>query len=274
MHIHRLRTFAVVAATMIAAAACGSDASSGTGNQGGTPTRVDVTAAPPATGAAGTAVGAFAVKVADANGAGVPGITVTFSATGAAVVSPTNVVTDAAGAALTQVALSTATGAATVRASVSNVATAATASITVIAGATAKIVVTPKTLRFFNLGDTARIAASAQDQYGNSAGAGSITDSVVDGALVSVDQAGLVRVLRQPGTTLVISSSASKADTTTVTVLAQGATNCTGLATPLAMAVGDVQTISGAQYDCLSGAASGAEFAVVAFNSSADATNA
>ena len=272
MRIHRLRILAAVAATL-AAAGCGADSSSGTGNQGGTPARVDVTTAPAASGAAGSTAGAFAVKVVDVNGAGVPGVTVTFSATGAAVVSPASVITDASGAALTQVALSTATGTATVRATVSGVATAATASITVIAGQTARIVVTPRTLRFFSLGDTARISASAQDQFGNSASAGGITYTVVDGTLVSVDQTGLVRVLRQPGTTLVISASASKADTTVVTVLALGATNCTGIATPLPMAVGDVQMLSGAQYGCLGGTAAGAEFAVVAFNSSTDATS-
>jgi len=93
---------------------------------------------------------------------------------------------------------------------------------------------------------------------------------VVDGTLVSVDQTGLVRVLRQPGTTLVISSSSSRADTTVVTVLALGASNCTGLATVTPMNVGDVQTFTGAQYACLNGAAAGAEFALVAYNGSTD----
>ena len=268
MRIHGCTLVAVFAASLLSAG-CGSDGSTGT--KGGTPSRIDVTAAPSSPGAAGTLGGAFSVKVVDAAGAGVAGATVSFSATGTVTVSPATVVTDASGVASTQVALSTTTGSGTLRATVAGVTAAATASVTVIPAATAKIVVTPKTLRFLNVGETGQITATAQDQFGNDAASGTITYSAVDGTLVSVDATGLVRVLRQPGTTLVISTSSGKADTTTVTVLAVGASICTGLATAAAMNVGDVQTFTGAQYGCLSGATSGAEFAMVTFNSSTDA---
>ncbi|MEO8335237.1 MAG: Ig-like domain-containing protein [bacterium] len=263
---------AALTASLLTALAC-SDSGTGTGTGGGTATRVDVVSAPAAVGAAGSIASPFTVKVVDSKGAGVAGVVVTFSSTGAVTVSPASVTTDASGSATTQVALSTIVGTGTVRATTAGVSTAATSSISVIAGATTKIVNNPKTLRFFNVGDTARIAAVAQDEFGNSAASGAITYSVVDGTLVSVDQAGLVRVLRQPGATLVISSSSTRADTTVVTVLALGASNCTGLATVTPMNVGDVQTFTGGQYACLNGATSGAEFALVAFNSSSDPTN-
>ncbi len=95
----------------------------------------------------------------------------------------------------------------------------------------------------------------------------------MDPTLVSVDNSGLVRVLRLNGSTLVIASSNGKADTTTVTVLAIGASACTGLATPLAMNVGDVLPVNSSQYQCLSGGMSGADFTLVAFNSAPDEIN-
>ncbi len=268
MRIYRSALVAALAASSFTAAC--SDSGTGTTTVSGVPVRVDVIAAPTAVGAAGSLAGAFTVKVVNASGAGVPGIIVNFSSTGSATVSPATATTDASGNATTQVALSTIIGAGTVRATVAVVTTTATSGVTVIAGPTTKIVNNPKTLRFFTVGDTARIAAAAQDQFGNAAGSNAVAYSVVDGTLVSVDQTGLVRVLRQPGTTLVIASSSGRADTTVVTVLAAGATNCTGIATVTPLNVGDVQTFSGTPFACLNGATSGAEFALVAFNSSAD----
>jgi len=227
MRLFRSAFAAVVAASLFTAAAC---SDSGTGNVPvvSTPTRIDIVTAPPAVGPAGTLAGAFTVKVVDQKGAGMSGVAVSFLGTGSVTASPSTATTDASGQATTQVALNTIAGPGTLRATVTGISTAAVTNINVIAGPTAKLVNNPKTLRFFNVGDTARVAAAAQDQFGNSASGSSITYSVVDGTLVSVDQTGLVRVLRQPGTTLVISSSSSRADTTVVTVLALGASNCTG----------------------------------------------
>ena len=271
MHLLRPTLVAGLLATLLAASGCGSDGSTGT--KGGTPTRIDVSTPLVSTGAAGSVAGTFAVKVVDAVGVGVAGVTVSFSSTGAASVSPSSAVTDASGVASTQVALSTTIGAATVRAAATGVASAATSSITVIAGAASKLVVTPKALRFLNLGDTSRVTVAAQDQFGNPVGASVVTYTAVDGTLVSVDATGLVRVLRQPGTTFVISTSSGKSDTTAITVLAAGASVCTGLAAAAPMSVGDTRTFTGTQYGCVSGTASGAEFAMVAFNSSPDTSS-
>ena len=219
---------------------------------------------------AGASAGTFTVRVVDASNVPVPGIIVTFGTTGALSVSPTSGTTDALGQATTQVTAGSIVGAATVRASASGVTASVSASVGIIAGPATKVVVTPKTLRLVAVGDTARIAASAQDQFGNLAGAGAITYNAVDPTLVSVDATGLVRALRAGGNTLVISASNQRADTTVVTVLALGSSICTGLASALTLPVGGTQIYTGTQYGCMSGTASGAEFAVVAFNSSTD----
>ena len=273
MSLTRVSLSASLAALLLASASCGSDSSGGSGPKAGPAARVDITSAPTATAAVSSSAGTFAVKVVDATGLAVSGVLVSFTATGGGTVAPVSATTDASGLASTQVTLGTIAGAVTVRASATGVVTAATSAITAIAGPATKIVVAPKTLRFIAIGDTARVTALAQDQFGNVAGVSALSFTVVDGSLVSVDATGLVRALRQDGSTFVISSANGKADTTTVTVLAAGASNCTGLVGATTMAVGDVRTFSGAQYGCLSGSATGAEFALVTFNSSTDQVN-
>jgi hypothetical protein len=271
MRIYRSALFAALGASLLTVAGCGGSEPSGP--TVGPAARVNVVTEPTATAPVGASAGTFAVKVVDAAGLAVSGVAVTFTTTGSATVAPTSATTDASGLASTQVTLGTIAGAVTVTGRAAGVTTAVTSAINVIAGPTTKIVVAPKTLQLIAIGDTARVLALAQDQYGNFAGTSTISYSVVDGTLVNVDATGLVRALRQGGTTFVISSANGKADTTTVTVLLAGSSNCTGLVGPTTMAVGDVQTFSGAQYGCLSGSASGAEFAMVAFNSSTDQTN-
>ncbi len=269
MHTPRSGITAAVAALMLAAGC--SDGS--VAPAAGPAARVDVTVAPTVTVAAGSAAGTFTVKVADAAGRAVAGTLVTFVTTGAATVSPTAATTDASGLAATQVTVGTVAGSATVRATVAGVTTIAMAALNVVAGPAAKVAVTPRTLRLVSVGDTARIAASLQDQYGNATSSGTIGYSVQDPTLLSVDQTGLVRVLRQGGSTLVLSTVGTTSDTTVVTVLAVGSTACTGVVNPTSMAIGEVKTFSGAQYSCLSGSATGAEFTVVAFNASTDQYN-
>ncbi|HEX9484953.1 MAG TPA: Ig-like domain-containing protein, partial [Gemmatimonadaceae bacterium] len=267
-----VRRLVALVAVALTAAGCGSDSSTGA-NKPGPATRLELVTSPPATAAAASSAGSFTVKVSDSKGVPVPGVTVAFTATGAVTVSPASVVTDANGQATAQITAGTIAGSASVSASVTGIPVVVSATVTIIAGAATKMTVTPKTLRFANVGDTARISASALDQYGNAAAANAITFTVVDPSLVSVDQAGLVRVLRLGGTTFVIASSGSKADTTAVNVLAAGVSICTGLATAPQMKVGDVQIFSGSQYACLSGSTAGAEYTLLAFNSSTDQVN-
>ena len=253
------------------AAACGLDSS--TGSKVGVPARVDVSTAPAATAAAGSPAGAFSVRVVDAAGAPVSGVAVSFTATGSATLAPAAALTDAAGIATTQVTLGTIAGVSTVRAAASGVATAATVQVTAVAGPVVGVKVTPKAMRFLTVGDTSRVTATAQDQFGNNAQTSALTFSAVDPSLVTVDATGLVRVLKLNGTTLVFTSSNGKSDSTVVTVLPAGSTQCTGLSSAVALAVGEARTFTGAQYACLAGTAVGAEFAMTLFNSSTDQIN-
>ena len=260
-------------AALIAAGGCGG-AGDTSGPKTGPAAKVVVSVAPSGSGPVGTLLGALSVRVSDAAGLAVSGVVVTFAPTGGATVSPATVTTDAAGIATTQVTLGTIAGTVSVTAQAAGVASGVSYSFTGVAGPVKSVIVAPKTIRFVYVGDSARVSVTAQDQYGNAVPPIVISFNAADPTLVSVDASGLVRALRQGGSTLVISSSNGKADTTTVTVLPPGSSNCTGVVATTTMAIGDVQTFSGAQYGCLSGTASGAEFALVAFNSSVDMVNA
>ena len=270
MRLFRGTYLVALATTLLATAGCGSDTAA---PKAGPAAKVLVQTAPSTSAAVGGSAGIFAVKVTDAAGLAVADVAVSFSTTGAATASPISARTDASGVASTQVTLGTIAGSASVSATAVGVGTVATAAINAIAGPTTKIVVAPRTLRLISIGDTARVTAIAQDQFGNLAATGSIVYSVADPSLVSVDLAGLVRALRQGGSTPVISSSNGKSDTTIVTVLPAGSSNCTGLVVATPMALGDVQAFTGTLYACLSGSTSGAEYALVAFNSSTDQTS-
>lgn len=267
----RLSSTAAAAAAVLILSACGD---SGTGTKGaGPPARIDVSASPTSTVTVGGSAGSFTVKVSDANGVAVAGASVTFTTTGAVTVSPASATTDAAGTATTTVSVGTVAGAGSVTASVAGVATVARATVTIAAGAATRIALTPKTVRLINVGDTARVTAAAQDQFGNGVAAGALSWASSDATAASVDQTGLVRALKASSTVLVTASSGGRADTSTVTVLGPNATACTALATATTLGVGEIVTFSGAQYGCLAGTASGAEFALVAFNSLATPTN-
>ena len=254
-------------AAMLAGGGCGADTSA---PKGGPAAKVVVSVAPIASGPVGTLLGALSVRVSDAAGVAVSGVAVTFVTTGGVIVSPATSTTDAAGIATTQVTLGTVAGAVSVTAQAAGVSSGVTYGFTGVSGPVKSVIATPKTVRFVYVGDSARVSVTAQDQYGNLAPTSAIFFSVTDPTLVSVDASGLVKALRQGGSALVISSANGKADTTTVTVLPAGSSNCTGVVGSTTLAIGDVQTFSGAQYGCLSGTASGAEFALVAFNSSID----
>jgi hypothetical protein len=273
MTLNHLRA-AVASAALFALIACGSDGTTGGGGTTtpGVPVAISATTSPTSSVAVGAAAGTFTVKVVDAAGTGVPGIAVTFTSSGSVTLSQTAATTSATGEASTQVTAGTISGGVTITARAAGVTSAVSATITSVAGAAAKVVVTPKTLRLVSVGDTARISAVVQDQYGNSAAQSAITYSVVDGTVVSVDAAGLVKALKAGGSTFVISTSGGKADTTIATVLPVGSTACTGLATATTLAVGASQIISGAQYGCFSGTAAGAEFVVTAYNGTVDST--
>jgi hypothetical protein len=262
------RSFFIVVLS-VAAACGGSDAS---GPKVGPAANMTITMAPFTSAVVGTSGGTMTVVVADAAGTAVPGATVTFTVSGSATVSPSSATTDASGTASTTVTMGTLVGSVSITASVGGSAASASSQVLATPGPVERIVVTPKTARLFAIGDTVRLQTTARDQYSNGTPPGAVSYASADPTLVSVDASGLVRVVKQGGTANVVVSGGTHADTAVITVLAAGATPCTGIAAPSNMNVGDVVTFSGTSNGCLSGTASGAEFALVAFNSSSNAS--
>ncbi|HEV7993961.1 MAG TPA: hypothetical protein VGP25_19185, partial [Gemmatimonadaceae bacterium] len=254
-------------ALLLVAAACGSDTSA---PQIGPPAKVEVSTSPTASGAVKVTIGTFAVKVSDASNQAVKGAVVTFAANGGGGVSltPTTATTDATGTARTTVILGTIAGTSTITATVAGVTTAATVSVVTTPGAISKLVASPDNIRLNAIGDTARIVALAQDDFANTVSGSTTTYTVGDATLVSVDATGLVKALRVGGTTSVIATSSGRADTVAVAVIAAGAAACTGVSTPLNLAVGGMATATGANI-CIGGAAA-SEYTLVAYNSAYD----
>ena len=260
----------VTTGLLVVVAACGGSDSSGP--KIGPASNVSVAASPTASGVVKTSLGAFTVKVADANGNGVAGNSVNFFASGGGGVtfSPSSVVSDASGMATTTVTLGTKIGSIQLTANATGVSAGASVTVAATAGPLKTLVTTPKLMRFFSAGDTARITFILEDEFANAVTGSALSFTVGDPTLVSVDPQGLVRVLRQDGTTTITASSGGRSDTVGVNVLAAGASFCTGIATPSAMAVGSVVTVQGTNL-CLTGAAGAAsEYTIVAYNSSRD----
>jgi len=82
----------------------------------------------------------------------------------------------------------------------------------------ASIVITPSSLSFDALGDTARLSASVKDQYGQSMPGASILWASGDATIASVDQTGLVESIRD-GKTTVRAQAGLRRDTIHVQVL-------------------------------------------------------
>ena len=266
-----MRSPSLLAASSLLAvvAACGSDAS---GPKIGPASVVTVATAPAATGAVKTSVGNFAVKVADANGNGVAGSVVSFAANGVADASfaPITVTTDGSGLATTAVTLGSKAGVTQISARAAGVSAAATTSVTATPGPLASVETTPKSLRFFAAGDTARITIALADEFSNPITGAPIAVAVSDPTLVSVEEEGLVTALRGGGSATITVSVAGRSDSAKVKVLADDESPCVDLAAPSTIAVGSVVTASAA-FACLTGAAgASAEYTLVAYNASPD----
>jgi hypothetical protein len=123
-------------------------------------------------------------------------------------------------------------------------------------------------MRFLFVGDTARIRYALADEFSNEVVGSTLAFTVGDPTLVSVDPSGLVKVLRNDGKATITVSSAGRQDTVGVRVLPEGSTECTEIAAPTAMSVGGISTVQGGNICLTGGAGTGAEYAVVAYNSS------
>jgi len=261
----RFHSLLAASALLVVAAACGSDAS---GPKIGPASQISVVASPTASGVVKSGVGTFSVKVADANGNGVSGNEVKFFASGGGGVAfaPSTAIADASGVATTTVTLGTKTGSTQLTAYATGVSAPATATVTATAGPLVSLVTTPKSMRFIAVGDTSRISLALEDEFANAVTGAALTFSIGDPTLVSVDAQGLVRAIRAGGTSTVTASAGGRSDTVNVTVLAEGASLCTGIVAPTAVAVGSVVTVPGTNL-CLPGAAGAAsEYAIIAYN--------
>jgi hypothetical protein len=264
-----MRSLSLVAASslLVVAAACGSDAS---GPTIGPASTVTVTASPTATGVVKTAIGNFSVKVADANGNGVAGSVVTFSASGGggASFAPSSATADASGIATTVVTLGSKTGSTQLAAHAAGVSAPALTTVTATPGPLVSLVTTPKSLRFFVAGDTARITFALEDEFANAVTGATVSFGISDPTLVSITQQGLVTALRAGGSATITVSASGRSDVTTARVLAENESPCVDLVAPSTIGVGSVVSTSAA-YTCLTGAAGAAsEYTLVAYNAS------
>ena len=264
-----LSSLLAASSLLVIVAACGSDAS---GPTIGPPAKVTVVAAPTSSAAVKTAIGTFSVKVTDANGNGVAGNVVSFSASGGggADFAPASATADASGIASTTVTLGTKTGTTQLTAAAAGVSAPAVATVTATPGPAFSLVTTSKAMRFFSVGDTARITYTLEDEFANAVSGATLAFTVGDPTLVSVDPQGLVRALRAGGSSTITVSSGGRSDTVHVNVLAEGESPCTGIAAASAAAVGSVVAVSAANV-CLTGAVgAGSEYTVIAYNSSSE----
>ena len=212
-------SFLAATSLLVLAVACGSDAS---GPVVGPASVVSVTASPTATAAVNTAIGNFSVKVADANGNGVAGTVVGFSSTGVgASFSPVTATADASGIATTTVTLGSKTGVTQLAARAAGVTAPATVSVTATPGPLFTLETTPKSLRFFSVGDTARITFALADEFANAITGATLNFTVSDPTLVKIDPQGLVTALRGGGTATITVSASGRSDSAKVRVVGE-----------------------------------------------------
>jgi hypothetical protein len=216
--------------------------------------------------AAGAIVGGgIVVRVTDASGHGIQGVSVGFTVTsGNGSVNPRVATTDANGQATTAWTAGTVIGANEVTASVSGVAGAIKFAATGTAGSIASISLSTKRARLLATVDTLRFTARSLDAFGNPAGPAPIF-TIRDSSLVSVDPDGLIHALNRGTSTWVIASAGGIVDSVFVTVLAPGQSICTAVADPIEVGVGQVITDVSGDGLCVHASSANAEYALVPF---------
>ena len=264
----RLRPLVVLCAL----AACGHD--NGTGPSTQPPAHLDAGVDLSKTATVGAPVeGGISVKVTDADGRPVGGTAVAFLVTvGSGTASPRLVTTDAKGQATTTWTLGTVAGANQLTATVSGINASLRFDAIGTPGPVAAIAVTPQSPRMVPGVDTARIAATSLDVFGNVTSPVP-TLTIRDPSLISIDGGGLVHALRRGASTYVVATAAAKSDSVRVTVLSDGQSICTGSATPIELAVGQVVTDVSGSGLCVHASTTGAEYAVVPFYNNSAANN-
>jgi hypothetical protein len=248
------------------AAACGGDATS-------------PPSAPPAAVAALTELtqsgqvgaqlpGALSVEVTDASGKPVPNATVTFAVTaGNGAAAPHVLTTNTDGQATTSWTLGTIAGANEITVSVAGLSDQLHYDATGTPGPASSVVVTPARARVLVGENSTVISAHSVDIYGNVT-TDAPTFAVRDPTLLGVDASGNVQVLRRGAATYVVATANGKSDSTLVTVLDVGQSICTGAASPVDLALGQIVTDVSGDGFCVH-ASSDAEYALIPYFNSA-----
>ena len=216
--------------------------------------------------AAGAAVsGGLTVKITDASGTPVPGVTVGFTVTvGNGSVNPRLAVTNANGQAVTAWTVGTIIGPNEVTASVEGVDSAVKFAATGTAGSAASISLSTRRARLLSDVDLLRFTAKTLDAFGNATSPDPVL-TVRDPSLVSVDPDGTIHALRRGSSTYIVASVGTMIDSLLVTVLAPGQSICTDVAAPIELGVGQVITDVSSDGFCVHASTANAEYALVPF---------
>ena len=208
---------------------------------------------------------AITVKVTDASGNAVPDVAVALAVTkGNGSITPRVVLTDALGRGTATWTLGTVLGPNEVTASVTGVAAQIKFQAAGTAGPIDTIAIAPRNVRLLVTDDSLRITAVSLDAFGNPAlpAPGFLAR---DPSIVRVDSTGLIRVVSRGSATYVVVSAGPKTDSVLVTVLASGQSVCTGAATPVDLAVGQVVTNAPGAGFCVHASSTNAEYAAIPY---------
>jgi hypothetical protein len=209
--------------------------------------------------------GVLSVEVTDAAGRPVSNATVTFTTTaGNGAAMPHVVTTNSSGQATASWALGTIAGANEITVSVAGLADQLHYDATGAPGPVSGVVVAPARTRVLVGQNTTLIAAHSVDVYGNVT-TPAPTFTVRDPSLLGVDSSGNVQALRRGAGTYVVASAGGKSDSTLVTVLDVGESICTGAASPVDLAVGQVLTDVSGDGFCVHASTDDAEYALIPY---------
>ena len=200
--VQPLARIVLLAALVLVVSTCGE---SPTGGGRLVPSSLSIVAGNTQTDTIGAHLAApLGVRVLTATGAGVPDVTVRFTASGNGAVVPTLATTDATGVAYASWTLRTLAGPDTVIATVAVLPSQqAVFTATVRPGRLAHLTITPDTVRFFKLQDTTALQAHGEDRAHNAVVLGRLTWAIAGSTsiIASIDTAGVVRSLGQGSTT-------------------------------------------------------------------------
>jgi len=206
------------------------------------------------------------IRVADAQGKGLSGVTVNWS-TASGTLSASSSVTDDNGTATVEWTLGNSAGSQSARASVVGLKSV-TFNVIAVAGQLAQIILSRDTVELLGIGDSFRLTARAADRFGNFLPQATDVESN-DTTIVTADNFGSGAVLTAHAsdkTTTVRATAGSILKTGTVVVLPPP---CGSASQSSSLSVGQVVFFPGATASefCVQGTAAGAEFTAIPYYS-------